>query len=570
MFEDFKDLQFTSWFELNEFLQNLQNKSPVNDRKESFKSFLQRLEHSGIAFITFEYGIDGVSTEIAKYITLVHKIIPEVDIHLIGGEFDERFDMAIKEKCQHFTVPGMAGFAKWKLFDLFFHTKLQRGEKQYNDLLKRFWEDTIYLTLQIGTYIAQHGIQLLYVVNTNSNPGNVSLALALVLISSSLGIPVISNNHDFYWEAGKSEIDIKYQGTKHGPRDHYFTNSHLPEIFSVIEMLYPWKAKNWLALNINYRQSDLLVRKFNYEPDATGVIGTAIDTQKFKPLDDEERKRDILCQVKQLIAGRKSDLRSVSIEKVLKNKELQKTPYPFVTSLEDNMIFNFCANNLLILQPTRIIERKRIELDFLLISALLENSRFNSWLRNNKIKNILLMITGPILKGHEEYFTFLLKEFQRMLLAVDSKFHSRIFLSFLFSELDKPVYIRKEEKPLKIQDLFQIASLVTLPSETEGRGLPIIEACACETPILTSRYYPENVYAWLVGEHLPQKFRLRPIEFEDRLDTSVIDEVVEHLAKYRKWQLRHNSLVIKKRYCFPLLQNDLEAALEKLYLQLKR
>jgi len=157
-----------------------------------------------------------------------------------------------------------------------------------------------------------------------------------------------------------------------------------------------------------------------------------------------------------------------------------------------------------------------------------------------------------------------------MLLAVDPEFHSRIFLSFLFSKFDMPAYIRKEGKPLKIQDLFQLASLVTLLSETEGRGLPIIEACACETPILTSRYYPEKVYAWLVGEHLPSKFRLRPIEFEDKLDTSVINEVVEHLANCRKWQLRHNSLVIKKRYCFPLLQNDLEAALEKLYLQLKK
>ncbi len=569
MFEDFKDLKFTSWFKLNEFLENLQNKPLIKDRKESYKTFLKKIEHSGIVFITFEYGIDGVSTEIAKYITMFHKILPKVDIHLIGGEFDERFDMAIKEKCQHFTVQGMAGFAKWKLFDLFFHTKLQRGEKQYNYLLNEFWEDTLYLLMQIGTYIAQHGIKLLYVVNTNSNPGNVSLALALVLISSYLDVTVISNNHDFYWEAGKSEVDIKYQGTKHGPRDHFFTNSHLPEIFSIIEMLYPWKAKNWLAMNINYQQSDLLLKKFNYDPAAICVIGTAIDTQKFKSLDDEERKRNIFFLIKRLIAGTKNKLYSISIEKAIKNKKLQKTPYPFVTSLEDNINFNFCANNLLILQPTRIIERKRIELDFLLISALLENSRFNNWMRSGKIENIVLMITGPILKGHEGYFTFLLKEFQRMLLAIKPEFSSRIFLSFLFSKFDKPDYIRKEIKPLKIQDLFQLASLVTLPSKTEGRGLPIIEACACETPIITNRYYPENVYAWLVGEHLSSKFRLYPIEFEDRLDSRVIDEVVEHLAKCRKWQLRHNRLIIKKRYSFPLLQNDMEAALQKLYQQLQ-
>jgi len=34
-------------------------------------------------------------------------------------------------------------------------------------------------------------------------PGNVSLALACILVSEYWGIPVINNNHDFYWGRGK-------------------------------------------------------------------------------------------------------------------------------------------------------------------------------------------------------------------------------------------------------------------------------------------------------------------------------------------------------------------------------
>ena len=49
-------------------------------------------------------------------------------------------------------------------------------------------------------------IELVVSVNTNSNPGNPPLALALVLLSEHLGIPVVSNNHDFFWEDGRSEL----------------------------------------------------------------------------------------------------------------------------------------------------------------------------------------------------------------------------------------------------------------------------------------------------------------------------------------------------------------------------
>ncbi|KAF5434191.1 hypothetical protein C5S36_05525, partial [Candidatus Methanophagaceae archaeon] len=73
--------------------------------------------------------------------------------------------------------------------------------------------------------------------------------MAIVFISEYLGIPVINNNHDFYWEGGHSEIDIQLKGVKPGPRDHFFKNYHLGEVFSIIEMIYQWESRTWLSVN---------------------------------------------------------------------------------------------------------------------------------------------------------------------------------------------------------------------------------------------------------------------------------------------------------------------------------
>ncbi|MCK4696623.1 MAG: glycosyltransferase, partial [Candidatus Cloacimonetes bacterium] len=143
-------------------------------------------------------------------------------------------------------------------------------------------------------------------------------------------------------------------------------------------------------------------------------------------------------------------------------------------------------------------------------------------------------------------------------------------LAFLLSEIDKPLFIKRYDNPIKIHDIFSIASLITLPSETEGRGLPIIEAASCEVPIITRRYYPEEVYSKVVGEDLPEKDRFKVFEFRNNeLDNKFINDLVQSLGKDRCGFMKHNRMVVKKRYSFELLKNDLEKALYKLYLQLK-
>ena len=63
-----------------------------------------------------------------------------------------------------------------------------------------------------------------------------------------------------------------------------------------------------------------------------------------------------------------------------------------------------------------------------------------------------------------------------------------------------------------------MANLVLLPSETEGRGLPIVEANAAGIPIVCSRYAPAEVFDDVVGAHLPADRRLAYLTFPELED----------------------------------------------------
>ncbi|MCD4795546.1 MAG: hypothetical protein K8R49_00025 [Candidatus Cloacimonetes bacterium] len=558
-----------SWEDLNFFLKGIkQDITPHYEFRGSFEEFKNKIRSGGIAIVTYGYGVDGVSVEICKYIRILNEVFGNIDIHLIGKECAEIFDHSVKSSCKHFVVKEMAGFAQWKLFDLFFRTKLKKGDRHYRSLLKKFWKEVLLISNKIGRYISENNIKLLYLVNTNSNPGNVSLALSMVFISEYLQIPVISNNHDFYWEAGSSEIDRKHFGKKPGSRDHYFTNCNIDEFFSIIKMIYPWKSRMWFMLNINQEQSRRLVHDFGHDPENVWEIGTAIDSELFKPLKDENRKTEILKQISNALSNDVNDVRTIPIKEVISKKSFERTPFPFVTGYKKNSCIDISLKDIILVQPTRVIERKNIQKDFELLQKLTENDAFRRGFQQNNIQNIILLITGPLITGHYDYFLMLLERFEEMLNSIDKEFQSRIFVAFLFSEIDRFSFKIKHDDPVKISDIFSIASMITLPSKTEGRGLPIIEAASCGIPIFTKIYYPKEVYRILIGEHLSSKNRLKVIEFDEEPDEKTINEVVQFLFEDKGKILRHNRKIIQKRFCFKLLKKEMETALYKFYCNL--
>ena len=558
-----------TWSELGQFLDKLRDKKAVptavfNGNFEGFKQHISK----GIGFITFHYGVYGVTVEMSKYASAIKQIAPDTELHFLAGEIPpDASTLFAKDSHQH-EIEEMRGFADWSLYHDFYHQKLIEGSEAYQNLFHRFWKETLVIFKKLGSYIEDNNIQLLYTLNICSNPGNVSLTLATVLISEYLNLPVISNNHEFYWEGGSRP---KKNKPKKGSRDHFFTNAHISDFFSLIERLFPWESRSWFNINVNRNQSKYLIEKNGHNPANVAEIGTAIDTQKFTV---KTKRSAINAQMQMEMAfkryGRRLSL--YSPEQILKGRVFKiSDPQPILIGASKGLKPNLTNNNIVLLQPTRILLRKRVEVSFWLLQLMFQHPDFIPKFENNPQLKITILVTGALPVAHAEYFEHIVYEFDNFLRSQPSTFRNRIFLGFLFSEIDKPRFREQFEKPVEISDLYNMASLVMLPSENESRGLPIIEATACGVPIFCRRYDPEKAYAEVIGEHLSEGERLKVIEYDGgEIAEPLVKSVIDHIFFPQNYiaEVEHNYKVIQNRYSIHALKNNLEDLLYKYYLQL--
>ena len=563
-----------TWFDLGLFLDRFreENNYPPISRKGSFDDFKEEVRTGGVAFLTFHYMVDGVTIEVNKYASLMRRNVPGIPIHYIAGRIDTKTTPFIQRDYLQKVIPGLAGFNEWELYHDFFLSKLERGAPVYNKLIKKFWTQTLDIVEELGNYVEEKGINLLYIINVCSNPGNVAYALALVLLSEYLKIPVINNNHDFYWEGGMCLSDREKSGSRPGPRDFFFTNCHLGEVFSIIEMLYPWQSRSWMNVNINNEQCEHLIRLNGHNPANVMQIGTAVDTTQYTK-SDKRKNIDTFIQLEEMLSGYRNKLLCYSVKDLL-GKELvsEKDPRPILVGENTSRVDRFIKENIILLQPTRIISRKRIETSFNLLLKMFQEEEMILRFRKTSHMKMTLIITGPIAAGHFAYFKKLVERFGNLLQELDPELRNRVYLALLFGELDREIFKEKFKNPAGIAELYNISSLVLLPSKTEGRGLPIIEATACGTPIFCRRYEPEKVYSEVVGEHLGERDRLKVLEFKGkRITDTMVRKISDRIFFPHRYtdEIRHNQRVVLKRYSLDALNNNLHQVLQGLFQQLR-
>ena len=564
--EELKSEKINTWFDLGLFIDRFREEKLKSSFKGDTNAFDAFVEKGGIAFITFYFTIDGITVETEKYAKTFKKIYPTIPIHFIAGDIKQEADELIPKDAFKKVIPEMEAFDAWPLYDDFFKVKMERGSKEYNELIGKFWKEVLVLVEKLGTYIEENEISLLYLINVCSNPGNVSLALATVLISEYLGIPVINNNHDFYWEGGNREVEIKKKGLKKGPRDFFFHNSHVGEFFSLIEMIYPWESRSWMNVNINKIQQNHLIDINGHNPANVALLGTAVDTKMH-----QMSKRDIIkafMQVSTIFANKKD---TITVHTAAKHTKSERSLKPILLGYKTIRKFDFVNNNIVFLQPTRVISRKSIELNFKLIKRLFSYDPFYEKFITNPQLTLSLIVSGPIPHGQQDYYQELKKDFKNFLKGLPKEFKSRVLLGFLFSEFDKNEFKKKYKRPLDIEQLYDVASLILLPSQTEGRGLPIIEAAACGTPIFCRQYEPREVYDEVIGRHLDESLRLNVLEFKgSKIPKKLAERICDHVfyPQNRMVDVTHNRNVINKRYSLESLQKNMEYVLKRLRMQL--
>jgi len=177
-----KNEKINTWFDLGLFMDKFKEENLPPSFSGSKPNFHKHVETGGIAFLTFYYTIDGITVETEKYAKTFKNIYPEIPIHFVAGEIKEEANELIPKDAFKKVIPEMEAFDAWPLYNDFFNVKMERGSEAYNELIGKFWKEVLVLVEKLGSYIEENNISLLYLINVCSNPGNVSLALATVLI----------------------------------------------------------------------------------------------------------------------------------------------------------------------------------------------------------------------------------------------------------------------------------------------------------------------------------------------------------------------------------------------------
>lgn len=564
--------RITGWADINHLLDRLvalEGRRVATGERDLTERFA-----GGLAFITFDYGIDGVSIEISKYASCLERILSRdassPPIHLIGGDFTDKADAVIAPNWHRFTLPNSNGWDKWdggRWFSRLFYEDMAQDSLASSEMAAEIWRQALGFTRTLCDYIARNSIELLIPVNVNSNPGNLALALAVVVTTEITGSCVLNSNHDFFWEGGKPRSE-RAENEAPGLRDHFFRNCENGPFFSLFERILPWNGSAWLQVNINRRQSETLVTRYDFDQARVREVGTAVEDAFFAECTTEDKyaKRQSMAYI---LSGGNPVIKPVHVNAHLADLGFwMRKQVPVVCGAVEGLELDIATPSALyLLQPTRIVGRKRIERNWRLIGALLQYGPFREVFERDPNRTLTLHITGPVPIEHQADLARILNTYKEVVSSLPSTIASRLFQAFSVGHEDHPTLAENHLDRLYIQDIFKLADAVVFPSETEGRGLPIVESSAAGVPIVCSRYQPEAVFAGVVGEHLDEKLRIQYTLFpEGDFSDATLQEVTDVLFFPERMadRIAHNRAAVAERYSTSALQDTFEGFLETL------
>ncbi|WP_372795774.1 glycosyltransferase [Pontiella sp.] len=246
----------------------------------------------------------------------------------------------------------------------------------------------------------------------------------------------------------------------------------------------------------------------------------------FPPRDDELQHVVINQAAREELSWRKG-LSSELIPNVFDFETPPPQPDEYTKGLRADL--GFAEDDILILQPTRIVPRKGIEHSIKLLETL------------NDPRMILVISHAG---GDEGY------EYQHMLeeLAHDSGVKLRIIDDRIGEIRQKN---SKGQKIYTLWDLYPFVDFVTYPSLYEGFGNAFLEAVYFKLPILINRY---SIFARDIE---PKGFRV-PL-MDGYLTKEVVDDVRRLLDDpvYRKVTVEHNYAVANRFFSYSVLRRSL-------------
>ena len=198
--------------------------------------------------------------------------------------------------------------------------------------------------------------------------------------------------------------------------------------------------------------------------------------------------------------------------------------------------FGIADDELFVLQPTRVVQRKGIEHAIELVARL-------------KRKAVLVISHASGDEGYE--YEQRVKEFAELL---------KIRALFVSESIgDSRGYTKNGEKIYSLQDIYPHADLVSYPSLQEGFGNAFLEAVYFRKPILVNIY---SIYAYDIK---PKGFEA--IEMDNFISQATVDatnELLDNPAEIKRITDKNYELSLK-HYSYTVLQNKLQGLVEDIW-----
>jgi len=421
-----------------------------------------------VGFVSTRFaGTDGVSLEAAKWADVFEKA--GFSCYYFAGELDRPPQSAFLVEEAHFQHPEIKD-----IFRNCFGSRV-RGrivtQKIYQ--LKRKLKDNLY------RFIEKYDIDLLVPENALTIPLNLPLGIAITEVISETGLPTIAHHHDFFWE-----------------RQDFMTNA----AWEYLNMAFPPHLPTIQHVVINSSASNQLSLR-------TGISATIIpNVMDFENPPPMIRGFESIGMVEEKEAAPADDYAS-----------------------DVRQALGVADDELLILQPTRVVKRKGIEHAIELVHRL-----------GMKAKLVISHASGD--EGYD--YERRVREYSK-LMKVDTYFVSNIIN-------EQRGLTQNGRKIYTLEDVYPHADLVTYPSTFEGFGNAFLEAIYFCRPIVV------NTYSIYTMDIKPKGFSVIEI------DGYVSDEAIRKTRKvlsdseFRSKMVKHNYETAKHYYSYTVLSNKLK------------
>jgi len=338
-----------------------------------------------------------------------------------------------------------------------------------DELLNHLNHASDIVAIQIFKWVMKNNIDIILPENSSALPCHLSMGIGIKKFVDHTGINTVCHDHDFYWERG----------------DRYKT-PHI-EVENLMKEAFPLQISHVKHAVINTYSQDYLQRHYNID---SIVVPNVMDFRKSYGLIDDY------------------------------NKDFRKD-------------FGFDDDDILLLQVTRIVERKGIEVAIELIEKLED-------------KKVKLLITGTY--ADDERFGYYHK---LVTLVKDRGLEDRII--FGHSLLHSIRMTKDGKKIYSLSDVYAHATACTYFSSYEGFGNAFVECVLAKKPIFVNNYRP--VYWPEIGS---KGFKTVMIEDNVLTDRAVneIDKII-HDPKLCREISEYNFELGKLHFSYEVLKEKL-------------